>query len=60
MLGSHRGLPEGPGIFAGEELPERTAMSLLSANLAPPIDAAVVATVLPDRSIVVADWIGER
>jgi hypothetical protein len=53
---THRDLVE----LAGDELPERTAMSLLNANLAAPIDAAVAATLLADRSIAFADWIGER
>jgi hypothetical protein len=36
--------------LAGEELPERAAMSLISANLAAPINAAVAANVLSDGS----------
>jgi hypothetical protein len=41
--------------LAGEELPERAAMSLLSANVAAPINAAVAANVLSDNSIAYAN-----
>ena len=41
--------------LAGEELPERAAMSLVNANLAIPINAAVAANVLSDNSIAYAD-----
>ena len=41
--------------LAGEELPERAAMSLVNANLAIPINAAVAANVLSDGAIAVAD-----
>jgi hypothetical protein len=41
--------------LAGEELPERAAMSLLSANLAAPVNAAVAANVLSDNSTAYAD-----
>ncbi|MDX6676558.1 MAG: hypothetical protein QOE31_610 [Solirubrobacteraceae bacterium] len=41
--------------MAGEELPERAAMSLISANVAAPINAAVAANVLSDNSIAYAD-----
>ena len=41
--------------LAGEELPERAAMSLINANLAAPINAAVAANVLSDNSSAVAD-----
>jgi len=34
----------------GEELPDREAMSLINANLAAPINAAVAANVLSDNS----------
>lgn len=37
------------------ELPEREAMSLINANLAIPINAAVAANVLSDGSIAYAD-----
>ncbi|HKV29891.1 MAG TPA: hypothetical protein VJT14_02630 [Candidatus Dormibacteraeota bacterium] len=35
---------------AGEELPDREAMSLINANLAAPVNAAVAANVLSDHS----------
>jgi len=41
--------------LAGEELPERAAMSLINANLAIPINAAVAANVLSDGAIAYAD-----
>jgi hypothetical protein len=41
--------------LAGEELPERAAMSLISANLAAPINAAVAANVLSDNSTAFAN-----
>ena len=41
--------------LAGEELPERAAMSLINANLAIPINAAVAANVLSDDSIAYAN-----
>jgi hypothetical protein len=41
--------------LAGEELPERAAMSLINANLAIPINAAIAANVLSDGSIAYAD-----
>jgi hypothetical protein len=41
--------------LAGEALPERAAMSLINANLAIPINAAVAANVLSDGSIAYAD-----
>ena len=34
----------------GEEIPDREAMSLINANLAAPINAAVAANVLSDNS----------
>jgi hypothetical protein len=40
---------------AGEELPERAAMSLINANIAIPINAAVAANVLSDNAIAYAD-----
>ena len=40
---------------AGEELPEREAMSLVNANVAIPINAAVAANVLSDDAIAYAD-----
>jgi hypothetical protein len=41
--------------LAGEELPERAAMSLINANVAAPINAAVAANVLSDSSVAIAD-----
>jgi hypothetical protein len=41
--------------LAGEELPERAAMSLVNANIAIPINAAVAANVLSDNAIAYAD-----
>ena len=40
--------------LAGEELPERAAMSLVNANLAIPINAAVAANVLSDGATAAA------
>ena len=41
--------------LAGEQLPERAAMSLVNANVAIPINAAVAANVLSDNATAVAD-----
>jgi hypothetical protein len=41
--------------MAGEELPERAAMSLINANVAAPINAAVAANVLSDTSVAYAN-----
>jgi hypothetical protein len=41
--------------IAGEPLPERAAMSLINANLAAPVNAAVAANVLSDNSIAYAN-----
>ena len=41
--------------LAGEELPERAAMSLINANIAIPINAAVAANVLSDGAIAYAN-----
>jgi hypothetical protein len=41
--------------LAGEELPERAAMSLISANVAAPVNAAVAANVLSDNSVAYAN-----
>jgi len=41
--------------LAGEELPERAAMSLVNANLAIPVNAAVAANVLSDGAVAFAD-----
>jgi hypothetical protein len=40
---------------SAEELPDREAMSLVNANLAVPVNAAVAANVLSDGSIAWAD-----
>jgi hypothetical protein len=39
----------------GEELPDREAMSLINANIAVPVNAAVAANVLSDGAIAYAD-----
>jgi len=41
--------------LAGEPLPERTAMSLVNANLAIPVNLALAANVLSDGAIAYAD-----
>ena len=41
--------------LAGEALPEKAAMSLINANVAAPINAAVAANVLSDNSVAYAD-----
>ena len=41
--------------IAGEELPERAAMSLINANIAAPINAAVALNVLSDNSAAIAN-----
>ena len=41
--------------LAGEELPERAAMSLVNANVAAPINAALALNVLSDNSVAVAE-----
>ena len=41
--------------LAGEELPERAAMSLVNANIAIPINAAIAANVLSDDAIAYAE-----
>lgn len=43
--------------LTGEELPERAAMSLVNANLAIPINAAIAANVLSDGSVAYADTV---
>ena len=40
---------------AGEQLPNREQMSLINANLAAPINAAVAANVLSDNSLAYAN-----
>jgi hypothetical protein len=42
-------------VLAGEELPERAAMSLVNANLAIPVNLAVAANVLSDGATAYAD-----
>jgi hypothetical protein len=42
-------------LLANEELPERAAMSLINANVAVPVNAAVAANVLSDQSVATAD-----
>jgi hypothetical protein len=41
--------------LAGEQLPERAAMSLINANVAAPVNAAIAANVLSDDSIAYAN-----
>jgi hypothetical protein len=41
--------------LAGEELPERAAMSLINANVAAPINAALALNVASDNSIAYAN-----
>jgi hypothetical protein len=41
--------------LAGEELPERAAMSLINANIAIPVNAAVAANVLSDNATAYAN-----
>jgi predicted peroxiredoxin len=41
--------------IAGEALPERAAMSLINANVAAPINAAVALNVLSDGSVAYAN-----
>jgi predicted peroxiredoxin len=41
--------------IAGEELPERAAMSLINANIAAPVNAAVALNVLSDGSTAIAN-----
>jgi hypothetical protein len=40
--------------LAGEPLPERAAMSLINANIAIPINAAVAANILSDNATAIA------
>jgi hypothetical protein len=47
--------PEEIDAESVEELPDREAMSLVNANLAAPINAAVAANVLSDGSIAYAN-----
>jgi hypothetical protein len=47
--------PEELDQQVGEELPDREAMSLVNANIAIPVNAAVAANVLSDNSTAWAD-----
>lgn len=47
--------PEELEAQAGEQLPDREAMSLINANLAAPVNAAVAANILSDDSVAVAN-----
>jgi len=47
--------PEEMDAESVEELPDREAMSLINANLAAPINAAVAANVLSDNSVAYAN-----
>jgi len=40
---------------AGEELPDREAMSLINANIAIPVNAAIAANVLADGAVALAN-----
>jgi hypothetical protein len=40
---------------SGEQLPDREAMSLIDANLAAPVNAAVAANILSDNSVAYAN-----
>ena len=54
-MGDHRKLTrEELDELAGEALPERAAMSLINANIAIPINAAVAANVLSDNANAIA------
>ena len=41
--------------IAGEPLPERAAMSLINANVAAPVNAAIALNVLSDDSVAIAN-----
>jgi hypothetical protein len=41
--------------LAGEELPERAAMSLVNANVAAPVNVAVALNVASDDAVAIAD-----
>ena len=47
--------PEELEAEGGEQLPDREQMSLINANIAVPVNAAVAANVLSDGSIAYAD-----
>ena len=48
------------GELAGEELPERAAMSLINANVAAPINAAVALNALSDNSAAIRERGADR
>jgi hypothetical protein len=48
---SHEELAE----LAGEQLPERAAMSLINANIAIPVNAAIAANILSDNATAYAN-----
>jgi hypothetical protein len=41
--------------LAGEPLPEKAAMSLINANIAAPVNAAIAANILSDNSVAYAN-----
>ncbi|MDT7570676.1 MAG: hypothetical protein QOE05_850 [Actinomycetota bacterium] len=47
--------PEELEAEGGEQLPDREQMSLINANIAVPVNAAVAANVLSDGSVAYAD-----
>ncbi|MDQ6727703.1 MAG: hypothetical protein M3066_16275 [Actinomycetota bacterium] len=47
--------PEELDAESVEELPDREAMSLINANLAAPVNAAIAANVLSDNSVAYAN-----
>lgn len=47
--------PEELDAESGESLPDREAMSLVNANIAIPVNAAVAANVLSDDAVAIAD-----
>jgi hypothetical protein len=47
--------PEELNALAGEELPERAAMSLINANVAAPVNLAAALNVASDHSIAYAN-----
>lgn len=53
--GYHKLTREDLDKLAGEALPERAAMSLINANLAIPVNAALAANILSDGSVAFAD-----
>ena len=56
MQGPQQGLSqEELEAQGGEELPDREAMSLINANVAAPVNAAVAANVLSDNSTATAN-----